>query len=57
MGDKYITIFEKNFMKYIHIRDVVNVFLFMIQNYQEHSGEVFNVGLSDNLTKQQLVEK
>jgi len=59
LTDKYITIFEKNFVRnYIHIRDVANVFLFMIQNYQEHSGEVFNVGLSDaNLTKQQLVEK
>jgi nucleoside-diphosphate-sugar epimerase len=30
----------------------------MIENYEEHSGEVFNVGLSDaNLSKEQLVEK
>ena len=59
LTDKYITIFEKNFVRnYIHIRDVANVFLFMIEDYQIHSGEVFNVGLSTaNLSKQQLVEK
>ena len=59
LTDKYITIFEKNFVRnYIHIRDVANVFLFMIENYKTYSGEVFNVGLSNaNLTKQQLVEK
>ncbi len=59
LTDKYITIFEKNFVRnYIHIRDVANVFLFMIEDYETHTGEVFNVGLSDaNLSKQQLVEK
>lgn len=59
LTDKYITIFEKNFVRnYIHIRDVARAFLFMIENYEENKGEVFNVGLSDaNLTKQQLVEK
>ena len=31
---------------------------FMIERYNEYSGEVFNVGLSNaNLSKQQLVEK
>ena len=59
LTDKYITIFEKDFVRnYIHIRDVANVFLFMIENYEYHSGEVFNVGLSDaNLSKEELVEK
>ena len=59
LTDKYIKIFEKDFVRnYIHIRDVANVFLFMIENYEEHSGEVFNVGLSDaNLSKEELVEK
>ena len=59
LTDKYITIFEKDFVRnYIHIRDVANVFLFMIENYEDHSGEVFNVGLSDaNLSKEELVEK
>ena len=59
LSDKYITIFEKNFVRnYIHIRDVADAFIFMINSYDEYSGEPFNVGLSDaNLSKQQLVEK
>ena len=59
LSDKYITIFEKNFVRnYIHIRDVVFAFRFMIERYNEYSGEAFNVGLSNaNLSKQQLVEK
>ena len=59
LTDKYITIFEKNFRRnYIHIRDVAKTFLYMLENYEKFSGEVFNVGLSSaNLTKAQLVEK
>lgn len=59
LTDKYITIFEKNFKRnYIHIRDVVKTFQYMLENYQKFSGEVFNVGLtSANLNKAQLVEK
>ena len=59
LTDKYITIFEKNFRRnYIHIRDVANTFLYMIENYEKFQSEVFNVGLtSANLTKAQLVEK
>ena len=59
LSDKYITIFEKNFVRnYIHIRDVAFAFRFMIDRYNEYSGEAFNVGLSKaNLSKQQLVEK
>lgn len=59
LTDKYITLFERNFVRnYIHIRDVAVVFAKMIEEYKEHQGEVFNVGLSDaNLTKQQLCEK
>ncbi len=59
LTDKYITIFEREFIRnYIHIRDVANVFDFMIDNYDDCSGEIFNVGLSDtNINKQQLAEK
>jgi nucleoside-diphosphate-sugar epimerase len=59
LTDKYITIFEKDFIRnYIHIRDVAYTFKFMIDRYEKYSGEVFNVGLSKaNLSKQQLVEK
>ena len=57
--DKYIVVFEKNFKRnFIHIQDVANVFLFMLENYNKYKNEVFNVGLSDaNLSKQELLEK
>jgi nucleoside-diphosphate-sugar epimerase len=57
--DKYIVVFEKSFKRnFIHIQDVANVFLFMLTNYEQYKGEVFNVGLSDaNLSKQELLEK
>ena len=57
--DKYIVVFEKTFKRnFIHIQDVANVFLFMLENYEQHRGEVFNVGLSGaNLSKQSLLEK
>ena len=58
LTDKYITIFEKDFVRnYIHIRDVAYTFMFMLERYHKYSGETFNVGLSDaNLSKEQLVE-
>jgi nucleoside-diphosphate-sugar epimerase len=57
--DKYIVVFEKSFKRnFIHIQDVANVFLFMLNNYDKYKGEVFNVGLSTaNLSKQELLEK
>jgi len=57
--DKYIVVFEKSFKRnFIHIEDVANAFIFMLENYDEYKGEVFNVGLSDaNLSKQELLEK
>lgn len=57
--DKYIVVFEKNFKRnFIHIQDVADVFLFMLENYDTYKGEVFNIGLSDaNLSKQELLEK
>ena len=58
LTDKYITIFEKDFVRnYIHIRDVAHTFMFMLERYGKYSGETFNVGLSKaNLSKEQLVE-
>lgn len=57
--DKYIVVFEKLFKRnFIHIQDVANVFLFMLNNYDTYKNEVFNVGLSSaNLSKQELLEK
>ena len=59
LTDKYITIFEKDFVRnYIHIRDVAYTFKFMIDRYKKHSGQIFNVGLSKaNLSKEKLVKK
>jgi nucleoside-diphosphate-sugar epimerase len=57
--DKYIVVFEKTFKRnFIHIEDVANAFVFMLQNYEKYKGEIFNVGLSNaNLSKQELLEK
>jgi nucleoside-diphosphate-sugar epimerase len=57
--DKYIVVFEKTFKRnFIHIEDVANAFLFMLENYNTYKGEIFNVGLSEaNLSKQELLEK
>ena len=57
--DKYIVVFEKTFKRnFIHIEDVANAFVFMLQNYDKYKAEIFNVGLSDaNLSKQELLEK
>ena len=59
LTDKYITIFEKKFIRnFIHIQDVASVFEFMIDNYDKHQTHIFNVGLTDaNINKQQLVER
>lgn len=56
--DGFIVLFEKNFKRnYIHIQDVADAFIFMIENYDANVGQAFNVGLSDaNLTKLELAE-
>lgn len=58
LTDKSIVLFEKKFVRnFIHIRDVALVFRKMINQYEQWSGKVFNVGLSEaNLTKEQLCE-
>jgi len=59
LSDRYLVVFEGNAVRnYIHIRDIANVFVFMINNYERCKGEIYNVGLSDaNLSKEQLVNK
>lgn len=56
--DNYLVLFESHFIRnYIHIRDIVNTFLFMIENYEKCNNNAFNVGLSSaNLNKLQLAE-
>lgn len=56
LKDKYIVLFESHFKRnYIHIQDVVNTFIFAINNYELMKGQSFNVGLSSaNLSKLEL---
>jgi nucleoside-diphosphate-sugar epimerase len=54
--DHALVIFEGHFTRnYIHIRDVANVFLHGLENFDTMSGRAYNVGLEDaNLTKLEL---
>ena len=56
--DGYLVLFESHFIRnYIHIRDIANAFLFMIENYEKCNNNAFNVGLtSANCTKLELAE-
>jgi nucleoside-diphosphate-sugar epimerase len=58
LNDGYLVLFESHFVRnYIHIRDVANTFLFMIENYKKCNNNAFNVGLSAaNLTKFELAQ-
>lgn len=59
VNDRTVVLFEAHFKRnYIHIRDVANVFLHGIENYDSMKGHPYNVGLSDaNLSKKELCEK
>jgi len=59
LTDKYLVLFESHFIRnYIHVRDIANTFLFMIENYKQCNNNAFNVGLSSaNMSKLQLAEK
>jgi nucleoside-diphosphate-sugar epimerase len=54
--DRAVVIFEGHFKRnYIHIRDVVNVFLHGLANFETMKGKPYNVGLEDaNLSKLEL---
>lgn len=57
--DGYIVIFEKDFKRnYIHIRDVADCFIHVIENSASMMGRPFNAGLDDaNLSKEELALK
>jgi nucleoside-diphosphate-sugar epimerase len=59
LTDRYVVLFESHFKRnYIHVNDVINAFITMIEQYDQHRGEPFNVGLSTaNLSKLELCEK
>jgi nucleoside-diphosphate-sugar epimerase len=54
----YLVLFESHFIRnYIHVRDIANTFLFMIENYEKCNNNAFNVGLtSANCSKLVLAE-
>ena len=56
--DRSVVLFEADFVRnYVHIRDVVDLFQWALDNPNVVQGEIFNVGLSEaNLTKRQLCE-
>jgi nucleoside-diphosphate-sugar epimerase len=59
LREKKISLFEPHFRRnFIHVRDVVNAFIFAIDNFNKMKSNVYNLGLSDaNLTKLQLAKK
>ena len=56
--DRFVVLFESHFKRdYIHVRDVASVFLHGIDNFENMSGQIYNVGLSEaNLSKRELCE-
>jgi nucleoside-diphosphate-sugar epimerase len=58
LNDGYLVLFESHFIRnYIHIRDIANTFLFMIENYEKCNNNAFNVGLTEaNCTKLELAK-
>jgi len=56
---KKIKIFEGHFRRnFIHIQDIINVFIFAINNFKKLKGESYNAGLSTaNISKNQLAKK
>ena len=58
LTDGYLVLFESHYMRnYIHVRDIANTFLFMIENYEECNNNAFNVGLTEaNCSKKDLAE-
>ena len=57
--DRTVVLFEAYFKRnYIHVRDVVKVFVHCLDNFDEMKNEPYNVGLSDaNLSKMELCEE
>lgn len=56
VNDHFVVLFEPHFKRnYIHVRDVVGVFIYAVNNFRKMKNEAYNVGLSDaNLSKMEL---
>ena len=59
LTDKFVILFEGHFKRnYVHVSDVVEAFIFGIENPNLVKNEIFNFGLSEaNISKQQLCER
>ena len=54
----FIVIFEGHFKRnFIHVRDVARCFLHCIKNFEKMNNEIFNVGLSCDLSKIELCKE
>lgn len=56
--DGFLVLFQSHFKRnYIHVQDIASTFDFIIDRYDQCSGQVYNVGLSNaNLSKLELAE-
>ena len=56
--DKFVVLYESHFKRnFIHVKDVTNVFLHGLNNFNSMKSNIYNVGLSDaNLSKKELCE-
>ena len=59
LRDRYIVLYEGQFKRnFLHVRDAASAFCFMLDNYDPHKGQAFNVGLSEaNISKHELALK
>lgn len=57
--DGFVVLFEAHFKRnYIHVRDIVRVFIHSLENFECMKNEPYNVGLSDcNISKKELCEE
>lgn len=59
LTDRFVILFEGHFKRnYVHVKDVVDAFVFGVNNLDKVKGQIFNFGLSEaNISKQQLCER
>jgi nucleoside-diphosphate-sugar epimerase len=59
LTDRFVILFEGHYKRnYVHVKDVVDAFVFGINNLDKVKGQIFNFGLSEaNISKQQLCER
>jgi len=59
VNDRFVVLFEAHFKRnYIHIRDVMRVFMHGMKNFETMKGQIYNVGLSEaNISKMELCQR